>query len=406
MPATDHAILLAAGQGTRLWPLTATRPKPLIPIAGEPLVCRLARQLSEAGITQLQAVVSDAKGPVAAALADRCPELGLELEIAVQTERRGTGHALQQADLGDQATVVAYGDLFLPDGAIAELVDQPTTGVIGARTVDDPSRYGALDTDDGELVRIVEKSPDPPSDEVNAGVYRLPPGFHNHLEELEPSPRGELELTDAINAATRAGAGFTVHTFEAWVDVGWPWDILEANTLALSTLETRIDGTVEDGVVIEGPAVIHETAHVKAGTRIEGPVIVGPGSTVGPNAYLRPSTTLGEGCKVGNGCEVKNSVLFDGAKVPHLSYVGDSVLGQEVNLGAGTQVANLRHDGATLRVRTKRGRIDSGRRKLGVILGDGVKTGINATLNCGVMLGPGELVAPGEVVERSRVPEG
>jgi bifunctional UDP-N-acetylglucosamine pyrophosphorylase/glucosamine-1-phosphate N-acetyltransferase len=142
---------------------------------------------------------------------------------------------------------------------------------------------------------------------------------------------------------------------------------------------------------------------VKSGSYIEGPVYVGEGAVVGPNAYLRPGTSLGKGAKVGAGCEVKNSIVHDDAKIPHLCYVGDSVLGKGVSLGAGTITANLKFNDSHVESRVKREMVDSGQRKLGAILGDGAKTGINVSIFPGVKIGADAWIGPGAIV-RADVP--
>ena len=219
------------------------------------------------------------------------------------------------------------------------------------------------------------------------------------LEALERSPRGEFELTTALEAVAKQVA--VVDVEGDWLDLGRPWDLLTANALLLARMESSIKGTVEEGVVLEGAVHVAAGAIIKAGSRIEGPVWVGPGATVGPNACIRGATMLGAGAKVGSASEVKNSILMDGAKAPHHNYVGDSILGRDCNLGSGTKVANLRHDGANVYAIIRGERVDSGLRKLGVILGDDVKTGINASLNVGTILGEGTIVGPGRVVSGS-----
>jgi bifunctional UDP-N-acetylglucosamine pyrophosphorylase/glucosamine-1-phosphate N-acetyltransferase len=399
-------VLLAAGKGTRLWPLTATQPKPALPVAGTPLVARLVEQAAEAGIERVRLVAAREDGPVARAAQRAAKAHGLDLAVHVQDQRRGTGHALAEAGVPDAPALVLYGDLFLPEGALASFVDAVGEAGVGARRVDDVSAYGALSVEDGRLAGLVEKPGLAEPGLVNAGVYVLPAGFGAHLDGLEESPRGELELTDALEASLDTGQAYDVHAFEAWQDVGWPWDLLEANARALDELEPATEGTVQEDAQLHGPVRVEAGATVREGSVLEGPVLVQAGATVGPNAYVRGATTIGPDAKIGHACEVKNTLLLEGANVPHVSYVGDSLLGREVNLGAGTQVANLRHDGATVQVETPRGQRDSGRRKLGVVLGDEVKTGINATLNAGVVLGPGETVKPGEAVYESRLGDG
>jgi bifunctional UDP-N-acetylglucosamine pyrophosphorylase/glucosamine-1-phosphate N-acetyltransferase len=148
--------------------------------------------------------------------------------------------------------------------------------------------------------------------------------------------------------------------------------------------------------------VVEAGATVEPGVVIEGPALVRSGAHVGPNAYVRGASHVGENCRVGHGVEVKNSVLMRGAAVPHLSYVGDSLLGPDVNVGAGSQVANLRHDGADIEQTVKGERRTTGRRKYGVVAGDGAKTGVNSSIGPGVVLSPGATTLPGEQVLRDR----
>jgi bifunctional UDP-N-acetylglucosamine pyrophosphorylase/glucosamine-1-phosphate N-acetyltransferase len=148
---------------------------------------------------------------------------------------------------------------------------------------------------------------------------------------------------------------------------------------------------------------LSEGSLVKSGSYIEGPVYVGEGAVVGPNAYLRPGTSLGKGAKVGAGCEVKNSIVMDDAKIPHLSYIGDSILGNGVSLGAGTITANLKFNDSNVKSRVKGRLIDSGQRKLGATLGDGAKTGINVSIFPGVKIGADAWIGPGATV-RADIP--
>ena len=141
---------------------------------------------------------------------------------------------------------------------------------------------------------------------------------------------------------------------------------------------------------------------IRSGAYIEGPVKIGKDCTIGPNCYIRPSTSIGDRVYIGNGVEIKNSIIGDDTRIGHLSYVGDSVIGNGCNFGAGTKVANLRHDGKNIKVMLKGELVDTGRRKLGVIMGDHVHTGINTSINTGVMIDPGSTTLPGEVVMRNR----
>ena len=136
-----------------------------------------------------------------------------------------------------------------------------------------------------------------------------------------------------------------------------------------------------------------------SGTYIEGPVLIGKNCKIGPNAYIRPYTVIGDNCHIGNACEVKASIIMNGSKIPHFNYVGDSIIGENCNLGAGTKVANLRLDEKNIKVPVKNELVDTGRRKLGVIMGDNVHTGINVSIDVGTMIGAYTYIAPGARVK-------
>ncbi len=173
------------------------------------------------------------------------------------------------------------------------------------------------------------------------------------------------------------------------------WNILNESEKEIKNLESAISGTLEKGVILEGNLLLGEGSLVKAGSRIEGNVYVGKNCTIGPNAYLRSGTIIADNCHIGIS-EIKNSIILSNSNVPHFSYVGDSVICRNCNLGAGTKVANLRHDNENVKVSFKGKKIDTGRRKLGALFLDNVKTGINSSINCGAILEKGARVLPNE----------
>ncbi|RLI59167.1 MAG: glucose-1-phosphate thymidylyltransferase, partial [Candidatus Thorarchaeota archaeon] len=235
---------------------------------------------------------------------------------------------------------------------------------------------------------------------VNAGIYAVGDSLWEAIRKTNLSPRGEYEITDSIQMLIREGnvGAYTLPSW--WIDVGRPWDLLEANRLLLSDMPGRIEGVVEEGATILNTAVIEEGARVKAGAYVEGPVYISEGDVVGPNCYLRAYTYLGKRVKVGNAVEVKNSIIMEGTNVGHLSYVGDSIIGANSNFGAGTITANLRHDNKSVSVTVKGARVNSGRRKLGAIIGDDVKTGIGTSISPGVVLHQGARTGIGVIVDR------
>jgi bifunctional UDP-N-acetylglucosamine pyrophosphorylase/glucosamine-1-phosphate N-acetyltransferase len=177
------------------------------------------------------------------------------------------------------------------------------------------------------------------------------------------------------------------------LDISHPWDLLALNVRLLEGLRPSVQGTVEKGATLLGPVEVGPGSRVRAGAYIEGPVLIGRDCDIGPNCHVRASTSLGNGVRIGNGVEVKNSLIFGNTHIGHLSYVGDSVVGENCNFGAGTVTANLRLDEGPVPVLRDGKRFDTGLRKLGAILGDGVHTGIHCSLNVGTVVGPGVRLA-------------
>ncbi len=173
------------------------------------------------------------------------------------------------------------------------------------------------------------------------------------------------------------------------------WELLAKSELALKGIGGKIDGEVEDFVAVKGNLYLGKGSVVKSGTRIEGTVYIGQNCDIGPNAFLRDGTIIADNCHIGTS-EIKNSIILSGSKVPHFSYVGDSVIGRNCNLGAGTKIANLRHDHATIKVFLNGKKVDSGRKKLGALLFDDVKTGVNSSINCGAIILKGAVLLPNE----------
>ena len=395
------AVIMAAGRGTRMRPLTDTRPKPLLPVGETTLLERLLGQCHEI-VDRIVLVVGYRNAAIEARVGDQYR--GTPVVYVEQSERLGTAHALAQAEpLVDGSVLVLNGDVVIDRGLLEQLADADGHAM-AVTGVEDPRSYGVVETRDEAVTDLHEKPDDPPTSRVNVGLYAFEPSVFRAIDRIGESARGEYELTDAITELVTDGERVTAVTYDGtWLDVGRPWELLEANATVLETRERSIEGTVEPDAHLHGEVVVSEGARVRSGAYIEGPVVIKPGADVGPNAYVRGATAIGQGVRVGNGVEIKNSVLMAETSVGHLSYVGDSVLGAGVNFGAGTVVANLRHDERSVRMRVKGSDVDTGRRKLGVVAGDDTKTGINTSLNAGVRLGVETRTIPGESVLEDRL---
>ncbi len=404
--------MFAAGKGERLWPLTESRPKPLLALGGRPILEGTLRKLVESGIREILLVVNY-KGEMIRDLIRDGKHLGCHVSYIRQKHPSGTADALRscQASLEDESRfIIIYGDDYYSGGAIANFVKtalRSPDDMMAAVEVEDSSKFGRLEIRRGLVTSILEKVEGEGPGRVNAGLYILSKSIFKALGKTGLSGRGEYELTDSLTFIIRGGSKIRAFPMRRkdWLGVTYPWDLLDANRMELEGLSSNASGQIEDGTRIRGPVNIAKGATVKSGSYLEGPLFIGEDSTIGPNAYLRPFTSVGRNCKVGAGCEVKNSILMDNVKIPHLSYVGDSVVGEASSLGAGTITANLRFDNAFVESLVKGRQIASHRRKLGAIIGDNVRTGINVSVFPGVKLGLGAWVGPGVVV-RKDVPSG
>jgi carbonic anhydrase/acetyltransferase-like protein (isoleucine patch superfamily) len=183
--------------------------------------------------------------------------------------------------------------------------------------------------------------------------------------------------------------------------VNYPWDLLRMNEEVLALMdETSVLGEVSPLASISGVVRIGNGSRILPGTVIEGPVLIGTNSQIGPNAYIRGATCIGSNCFVGNGAEVKNSIIYNNTYISRQCYVGDSIIGTHVTLGAGTCTENHRHDGRHHVSIVQGNPVNTGRLKLGAILGDGVRTGVNTSLEAGVKIGIARTTAPGSVISK------
>lgn len=392
------AVILAAGMSTRTYPLTLTRPKPLLPVANKPI---LAHQLDALHglVNEVVLVVGYRKEMIEARFG--AEYRGIALRYVEQKEQLGTGHAVLQCEPHIDTPFIAMNgdDLFDPqDLARLAEIDQ---GAL-AKHVPDPRLFGIYEVNDqGHAVRLVEKPKEVFSTLANIGAYKFQPELFAVLRDTPKSERGEIEVTSAIDTIAKRSPFHVVETQGYWLAIGYPWHLLNANEYLLEHHfpEGRA-GEISPAATLSGPVAVGARTTIKPGVVIEGPVVIGEDCTIGPNCYIRGYTAIGNQCKIGNAVEIKNSILMDGAAVPHLSYVGDSILGEHVNLGAGTILANFRHDGMTHRSMIKGELVDTGRRKLGAIIADGVHTGIHTSVYPGRKIWPDMMTRPGSVISR------
>lgn len=401
------AVILVAGKGTRLKPLTDNTPKPMLIVAGRPLLEWMILRVKEAGINEILLVTNYLEEQIKQYFGNGS-NFGVHIKYKTQKEQLGTANGFYQAkEYVDKSRFMAlYGDHYIAKDILKKIKEDHKEGEVAVASllVDDPSQYGAFALDGDYIKKVVEKplKGKEPSKYANVGIYIFPHGVFKYIEETQESPRREYEITDTMQLMINDSILLKKHEImkNDWIDVGLPWNLLEANNLAMQDIDFKIDGIIEDGARLKGPLWVKKGARIRSGAYIEGPVVVGEDCDVGPNCFIRAGTCLGKKVRIGNACEIKNSIIGDDCHIAHLSYIGDSIIGKNCNLGAGTIIANLRFDETPIEVTVKGERLNSGRRKLGVFMGDNVQTGINVSIHPGVVIGKDAWIAPGVTVQR------
>jgi len=406
------AIVLAAGKGERLEPLTLTRPKHMISVGGKPALEWLLQALKEVEIRDVLIVTSYKEDNIRRYFRDGS-DFGLRLSYITQKQVVGTAPAIGEAReyVGDEDFLAVYGDLLVSDTALRSIIAETASkeSRMAVVRVNNPSLYGVVEVEGGLVTSIVEKPKvgEAPSNLANAGIYFLKPDIFPYIKNMAVSPRGEVEFTDSLQryVKDRRVVRASIISGEDWLDIGHLWNILDANERVLRKLNRRTEGEIEEGVHILGPVVVEKDAKIRSGAYLEGPVLIGERSDIGPNCYIRPCTSIGKDVRIGNSCEIKNSIIMDRTHVAHLSYIGDSVIGSDCNFGAGTTTANVRFDRRNISVVERGRKLDTGKKKLGTFMGDDVQTGVNVSLMPGVKIGPGSWIAPGLCVYEDIPPE-
>ncbi|MEA1868649.1 MAG: bifunctional sugar-1-phosphate nucleotidylyltransferase/acetyltransferase [Euryarchaeota archaeon] len=393
------AVILAAGEGTRMRPLTASCPKVMLPVANRPVLEHILVSARDAGIDDFVCVVGYMGNVIRDYFGDGS-RIGIRIDYVEQREQLGTAHAIGMAhDLVEGRFLVLNGDAIVAPPDLRVLIERTEDIVLATKELENPAGYGVVKTEGGRVARLIEKPDHVACNLVNAGIYLFPDTIFDAIRETGESVRGEYEITDSINAlVSDLDIGYSM--LDTWIDIGRPWNLLDANEFLLSAIETEVAGIVEPYATLNGNIRVGKGSIIRNGSYITGPAIIGENCDIGPNCFIRPGTAIGDNVRIGNAVEIKNSIVMDGTHIGHLSYVGDSVIGRGCNLGAGTKIANLRHDGRNIRAVVKGESVDTGRRKLGVVMGAGVHTGINTSINVGVMMGACMSTRPGAVVMR------
>jgi glucose-1-phosphate thymidylyltransferase len=352
------ALVLAGGRGTRLRPLTNTSAKQLFPVGTKPVLFYGLEAIRAAGIVDVGIIVGDTGAEVRRAVGDGA-QFGLRITYIEQEAPLGLAHCVLIAGdfLGDDDFVMYLGDNFLV-GGIQELVAAFGEGDYSAQIlltpVDDPRSYGVAELGrSGQIVGLAEKPDEPTSDLAIVGVYMFTPAIHEAVRAISPSARGELEITDAVQWLISHGHHVHSHLITGyWKDTGRVRDMLECNRIVLESIETRIDGAVDDRTEITGRVVIDPGA-VVAGSVLRGPIVIGADTTI-VGSYLGPFTSIGAGCTLED-AEIEYSIMMNSSTVRGVSRIEASLIGKGVEVTPARSAPNTQQlvigDHSTVRLR-------------------------------------------------------
>ena len=394
MSNKPQAVLLAAGKSTRVYPLTITLPKPLLPVANLPILTHNLDQLI--GLVDDVIIIVGYKQEMIREYYGNNYK-GLPLIFVEQKEQLGSGHAILQAEpyIRDHFVMMVGDDL-------CSRVDIETAlsfrNSAAGKKVSNPSLFGVLMQKNNKLQKIVEKPQDFIGDLASTGLHSFDRQIFDCLKTIPLSPRGELEASDGTNLLAQK---IDIHCFEIkghWIPIGYPWDMLTANEFLLQSIKTDIQGEVEPGAILHGEVIIGKGTHVRSSAYIEGPTIIGENSLIASGTLIRASTSIGNNVIIGHGTEIKNSIIMDGAILNHGSYIGDSIIGRKVNIGCATVVANWRHDGNTIKSVIKSRLVDTGRQRFGTVIGDEACIAIKTGIYPGRKIWPFVKTYPGDII--------
>jgi bifunctional UDP-N-acetylglucosamine pyrophosphorylase/glucosamine-1-phosphate N-acetyltransferase len=390
-----QAIILSAGSGTRFVPLSLTKPKPLFSLFGKTIL--------EHNLDQLKGIVSEVF-LIVNYKADQIKKVlgndygGIKINYVFQENLDGTGSAaaLCRTSIKDRFLLLNGDDFYFREDIEVLMESFPS---ILVKEHENPSAFGVVEVGNNTVKNLVEKPEKPASKLVNTGMYYVSKEIFTY--KIEKSSRGEYEFTDYIKTMmSREDVYYSVAT--NWFPASYPWDVLSGFECLFQGVYKDFPNTkytIEDNVTVRGEVMIDEGAVIKGGAYIEGPVYIGKGCVVGPNCYIRSGTSLEDGSEIGQAVEINRSIIGKDTKIKHLSYVGDSIIGERCNLGAGTIVANLRHDGNNVKTKVKDRLVDTGRKKFGTIIGDEAKLGVGTIIYPGKKIWPGMMTLPGDKIQ-------
>lgn len=395
------AIILAAGEGLRCRPLTLTRSKVMLPIANRPILEHVIDSLEKNGITEIILIVGYEKERIMDYFEDGL-NFGVNIKYIEQKAQLGTAHAIEQAKkfIGpeDSEFLVLNGDNLVEPKTIADLLNnyEGDASLLTVR-MENTAGYGVVLKERKKVTQILEKRPGDVSRIVNTGIYVFTPQVFDTIEKTPISENGEYAITDTLQIMIDEGKEVTaVSTESKWLDAVHAWDLLKANAIVLnSSRDLKMEGEVEDGVVIRGKVAIGKNTKIRSGTYIVGPVVIGDNCDIGPNVVILPSTTIGNNVSIRSFTEIQNSIIMNDCRIYSHGQISNSIIGSNNTIGSGFFVEEK--EGLSI---IMNGAIHRAPR-LGAILGDDNRIGNSVLVKAGVMIAVDCQVESGVTVYRN-----
>ena len=394
------AIILAAGEGLRCRPLTLTRSKVMLPIANRPILEHVIDSLEKNRITDIILIVGYKKERIMDYFEDGL-NFGVKIKYIEQKAQLGTAHAIEQAksmiDPEDSEFLVLNGDNLVEPKTIADLLNnyEGDASLLTVR-MEETAGYGVVLEERKRVTRILEKRPGDLSRIVNTGIYIFTPQVFETIEKTPISESGEYAITDTLQLMIDEGKIVTsVPTESKWLDAVHSWDLLKANTIVLDSARSlRIEGEVEEGVVIRGKVTIGKNTRIRSGTYILGPAVIGENCDIGPNVVILPSTTIGDNVSIRSFTEIQNSIIMNDCRIYSHGQISNSIIGSNNTIGSGFFVEEKEGLSNIMNGTIHRAP------KLGTIFGDDNRIGNSVLVKAGVTIAVDCQVESGNTIYR------
>lgn len=378
------AVVLAAGEGTRLRPFTFSRPKVMIPVGKRPILEYVVRALVENGITDIVIVVGYKKERIMSHFEEGA-KFGARIKYAFQERQLGTAYALLAAtEAIDQEFLVVAGDNIIDGRTVEDLLNGESPAMLVTKS-EIPSKYGVVHANMGNVVSIVEKPEDEIGNIINTGMYRFTPDVLVAMKRLVQG--GNMGITHVLQMMLPELRLKAISSTGRWMDAVYPWDLIGLNAAALGAGGQKLGGRIENGVTLKGPVEIGEGSRIRSGTYIQGPVSIGEGCDIGPNVTIYPSTRLGDGAQVEPFTFISQCVIMNNVQIGSHVHLSHSVLDDGVVLGPSCSAPSGQ---AVIQVENEVFRLDT----IGALIGERTSVGAGSVLTAGCIIGAGCKIGP------------